>query len=81
MHDPNDFAHGDNNQPGNRADDDGEHDYTRLSRTDDGAQPVRNFELMAEQKHGERFDQAGMIPGLNANACRVQAMDFASNAL
>jgi hypothetical protein len=28
------------------------HDHTRLSRADDGAEPVRHFEMTAEQMHG-----------------------------
>src|SRR5262249_21356726 len=68
VHETDHFAHRDDNQACDRADNQGEHDHTRLPRADNGAQAVRYFELTAEQAHGQRFNQAGMTNGLNAMA-------------
>ena len=52
MHEPDRLTHGDDSQACDRPDDHGKHDHTQLSRANDGAEPVRHFEMTAEQMHG-----------------------------
>ena len=42
----------------------------------DGAEPVRHFEMRAEQTHGEWFGQARMTTGLNAMASAGASKGF-----
>jgi hypothetical protein len=59
MHEPDSFAHGSDCKSGDNADNDGKNNDARLSRADNGAESVWDFERLAERTHQGQIQSSG----------------------